>query len=80
MNLDPEIAAALAAVPALTNPPPPPEGVSEVEHARQELIEPNKAYSKYYAQKLPEDAEGACGMLASPMRSITQDVFNIYSH
>ena len=68
MNLDPEIAAALAAVPALTNPPPPPEGVSEVEHARQELIEPNKAYSKYYAQKLPEDAEGAFGIMPVSLR------------
>ncbi|TFK87908.1 hypothetical protein K466DRAFT_521798 [Polyporus arcularius HHB13444] len=58
MNLDPEIAAALAATPALTNPAPPPEGVSEIEHARQELIEPTSAYTKFYAQKLPENAEG----------------------
>ncbi len=64
MNLDPEIAAALAATPALTNPAPPPEGVSEIEHARQELIEPTSAYTKFYAQKLPENAEGAC--LAPP--------------
>ncbi|KAI0708760.1 Alpha/Beta hydrolase protein [Cerioporus squamosus] len=59
MNIDLEIAAALAATSALTNPTPPPDGVSEVEHARQELVEPNAAYTKFYAQKLPEDAEGS---------------------
>ena len=54
-NLDPELAAALAANPASTQPPPsPPPGVSEWEFARKLSKAGLAPMNEYYKERLPD--------------------------
>ncbi|TFK87903.1 alpha/beta-hydrolase [Polyporus arcularius HHB13444] len=58
MNYDLEIAAALAANPALTRPPPPPPpGISEIAHGRQLANVTFAPFVKWYSERLPDASQ-----------------------